>query len=537
MRSFFHRSHRDGPGHLAVVDLPYGVEAAEAVARRARLASGMRLPFDQVWPEAGDGHPGRLALWVGYEPASQMKAPAWPLLSGGRVDVFKAFPFVTTPRMDAIDVGLMSRNWLIGGQPGSGKTFALRLLVLAAALDPRVELRGYELKGVGDFRCVEPVCTEYGNGFDDDTKARAAAMITWLYSECERRAKRIDHYAALGKAPENKVTPELASLKGSGLHPLVVFVDEVQELFQDPTWGSKAGEMAEKVIKLGRALGVILLLGTQIPDKDSLPPGITRNVNTRYCMSVADQVANDMILGTSAYRQGRHTGREERSAEQGNAAGTGACRDGGEQENAAARLFRALAPDRGSDRGSTRPNVGSSALGKGGGTAAPRRGLAVGTQRRRHQDQEESTNLGAPRGSRPSAYRSLGKATGDSRACTCKGPVDGRQPGVLRSLWQALDRAERPANAGRRPPDRGPTGRVDTSGTAAQLRLPHVGQRRIYRADLAPGRSHDHGDYRGRLPPRATAGPHRRSRDHRQGVRPEPDLETRSGRRPFRRSA
>jgi S-DNA-T family DNA segregation ATPase FtsK/SpoIIIE len=49
---------------------------------------------------------------------------------------------------------------------------------------------------------------------------------------------------------------------------------------------------------------VILLIGTQIPDKDSLPTGITRNVNTRYCLSVADQTANDMILGTSAYKNG-----------------------------------------------------------------------------------------------------------------------------------------------------------------------------------------------------------------------------------------
>ena len=102
---------------------------------------------------------------------------------------------------------------------------------------------------------------------------------------------------------ENKVTPELASLKGSGLHPLVVFVDEIQELFQSK-FGKAAAELAEKVIKLGRALGVILLIGTQIPDKDSLPPGITRNVNTRFCLSVADQIANDMILGTSAYKNG-----------------------------------------------------------------------------------------------------------------------------------------------------------------------------------------------------------------------------------------
>ncbi|MFE3451579.1 cell division protein FtsK [Nonomuraea sp. NPDC059194] len=302
--SFPQDIHRDGPGHLAIVDLPYGVEAADVVARRGRLASAMRLPLDQVWPEPGTGHPGRLALWVGYQPACQMSQPAWPLLRDGKVDVFKPFPFATTPRMETVNADLMFRNWLVGGQPGSGKTFALRLAVLAAALDPRAELRVYELKGVGDFKVLEPVCTEYGNGFDDETIARCAAMIKWLYKECERRSKQIDHYAALGKAPENKVTPELASLKGSGLHPLIVAIDEIQELFEHSAYGKEAGEICEKVIKLGRALGVILLIGTQIPDKDSLPTGITRNVNTRYCMSVADQVANDMILGTSMYKNG-----------------------------------------------------------------------------------------------------------------------------------------------------------------------------------------------------------------------------------------
>jgi S-DNA-T family DNA segregation ATPase FtsK/SpoIIIE len=296
--------HRDGPGHLAVVDLPYGVEASEVIARRGRLASALRLPLDQVWPEPAPGHTGRLALWVGYQPASAMKQPAWPLAKGGKVDVFKPFPFATTPRLDVVDAELMFRNWLDGGQPGSGKTGALRVKVLAAALDPRVELRVYNLKGTGDFRDLEPICTEYGNGQDDETLTACAGMIDWAYTECQARAKRIDHYARVGKAPENKVTPELAALKGSGLHPLVLVIDEIQELFTHPKLGRDAGIMLEKVIKLGRALGVIILIGTQIPDKDSLPPGITRNVNTRYALSVADQNANDMILGTSAYKNG-----------------------------------------------------------------------------------------------------------------------------------------------------------------------------------------------------------------------------------------
>src|SRR6266567_8734108 len=147
--------HRDGPGHLAVVDLPYGVEAADVIARRGRLASGLRLPLDQVWPEPAPGHTGRLALWVGHEPASQMRQPPWPLIREGTVDVFKPFPFATDPRMNVIDAELIFRNWLDGGQPGSGKSFALRLKVLAAALDYRAELRGYELKGVGDFAVLE----------------------------------------------------------------------------------------------------------------------------------------------------------------------------------------------------------------------------------------------------------------------------------------------------------------------------------------------------------------------------------------------
>ena len=296
--------HRDGPGHLAVVDLPYGVEAADVIARRGRLASGLRLPLDQVWPEPAPGHTGRLALWVGHEPASQMRQPAWPLLRAGTVEVFKPFPFATTPRMDTTEAALAFRNWLFGGQPGSGKSWAMRLLVLAAALDVRVELRGYELKGVGDFAKIGPVCAEYGNGNDDDTIRACADMFSWLYGEGQKRAKRIAHYAAIGKAPENKVTPELASLAGSGLHPLIVFVDEIQELFLFGKLGKSAGETAEKCIKLFRALGIWLILGTQIPDRDSLPPGITRNINTRFCLSVADQVANDMILGTSMYKLG-----------------------------------------------------------------------------------------------------------------------------------------------------------------------------------------------------------------------------------------
>ena len=70
-------------------------------------------------------------------------------------------------------------------------------------------------------------------------------------------------------------------------------------------YGKDAGETRwRRSSSCGRALGVIILIGTQIPDKDSLPTGITRNVNTRFCLSRRGPDANDMILGTSAYKHG-----------------------------------------------------------------------------------------------------------------------------------------------------------------------------------------------------------------------------------------
>jgi S-DNA-T family DNA segregation ATPase FtsK/SpoIIIE len=297
---------RDGPGYSALVNLPRGVTAAMVMERRERVAAApeLRLPLDQVWLKPGK-HTGQIELWVADEPVSLMKQQPWPLLTRtAKVDVFKSFPFATDPRLNVIKSALMFRNWLIGAMPGAGKTFALRLLLLAAALDPRVELRGYELKGSGDLDALEPVCTEYGSGADDDTCEAALALLRHLYKECLRRGPVIKQMAKAGKAPENKVTPELAGMKSLGLHPLVAFIDECQNLFSHKQYGDVAGELAEKVIKLGRALGIILLLATQRPDAKSLPKGISDNAGVRFCLRVMGQEANDMVLGTSMYKQG-----------------------------------------------------------------------------------------------------------------------------------------------------------------------------------------------------------------------------------------
>ncbi|XTZ18220.1 FtsK/SpoIIIE domain-containing protein [Micromonospora echinospora] len=295
---------RDGPGWRADIDLPAGVTAGDVIERRDRLAAGLARPLGCVWPEGRpEVHPGRLVLWVGDQDVASARQPTWPLLKSGTVDLFRPFPFGTDPRGRTVSMDLMYTNLLVGSIPGAGKTFSLRVPLLAAALDARAELRVFELKGTGDLEALALVATRYASGADDDTIEEALDALRELRKECQRRATVIK---GLPKSvcPENKVTPELAGRKTLGLHPLVVAIDECQELFSHAEFGKEAGELAEKVIKLGRALGIHLMLATQRPDAKSLPTGVSANVGTRFCLRVMGQVENDMILGTSAYRNG-----------------------------------------------------------------------------------------------------------------------------------------------------------------------------------------------------------------------------------------
>jgi len=295
---------RDGPGWRADVDLPHGVTWGDVAERRDRLASGLRRPLGCVWPEGDPAqHAGRLVLWVGDTAMSEAKAPPWPLAKGGAADLFRPVPFGTDQRMRPVSVPLMYSNVLVGSMPGAGKTFALRTLLLATALDPTAELWADELKGSGDLSALEPVAHRYGSGVDDGTIAACLAALREVHKELERRAATI---AGLPRdvCPENKTTKQLAARRSLGLYPLVVAIDECQELFGHPEHGAEAGDLCTAIIKRGRALGVILLLATQRPDAKSLPTGVSSNVGVRFCLRVTGQTENDMILGTSHYKNG-----------------------------------------------------------------------------------------------------------------------------------------------------------------------------------------------------------------------------------------
>jgi S-DNA-T family DNA segregation ATPase FtsK/SpoIIIE len=194
-------------------------------------------------------------------------------------------------------------NWLLGSIPRQGKTAAVRVLACAAALDPLAEMWVHELKGSGDLDPLERVSHRFVSGVDDESIGCAAESLRQLRAEIMRRTERLK---ALDRAvcPDKRTTRQIAAKRSLRLWPLVCVIDEAQNLFADAQHGKAAGADAEFIIKIGPAFGVVLIIATQRPDKASLPTGVSGNVSTRFCLKVTGQVENDMILGTSAYKNG-----------------------------------------------------------------------------------------------------------------------------------------------------------------------------------------------------------------------------------------
>ncbi|TWP51245.1 cell division protein FtsK [Lentzea tibetensis] len=296
--------HKDGPGWRAEIDLPGGATAEDVIKNRSKLASALGRPLGSVWPEGrADISPARLVLWVGNEDMSQAKQPAWPLRKGTPIDLFDPQPFGTDVRGNWVSFVLMFVSGVIGAVPRMGKTFALRLLLLIAALDPRAELHVYDLKGTGDLSPLERVAHRYRASDEDDDILYALVSLRELQKELRRRAKVIRELPK-ELCPENQLTTELASKKSLGLHPIVIGADEVQIWFEHEKYGAEIEAIVTDLVKRGPATGIVTLLATQRPDSKSIPTQISDNAIMRFCLKVSGQVPNDMVLGTSSYQNG-----------------------------------------------------------------------------------------------------------------------------------------------------------------------------------------------------------------------------------------
>jgi S-DNA-T family DNA segregation ATPase FtsK/SpoIIIE len=290
---------RSGNGWHTQLQLPMGVTVEMIAGRKNVLAHNLLRKPVEVWPTEPPKLPGTLDLWVADQGSLSGAVPPWPLLSDGTTDYFKGVPVAVSQRGEPIIGKLMAANWMVGGIMGSGKSSLVIALLLGAILDPLVEVEAYVMAYNVDYDPLKPRLRTLVKGDEDEQIEAAVKALRRLRDDVTERGKLLEELGG----DTVKLTRELAT-RDPRMRPKVVVFDECHELFMHKEHGKEAAELAVKVMKKARKVGITLIWVTVSPTADSIPRDVTRNTSHRVAFAVGDHVANDGLLGSGKHKSG-----------------------------------------------------------------------------------------------------------------------------------------------------------------------------------------------------------------------------------------
>ncbi|WP_326705370.1 zonular occludens toxin domain-containing protein [Streptomyces cyaneofuscatus] len=288
---------RLGNGWHSRLQLPMGVTVEMVNDKKAILAHNLMRKPVEVWPTEPEA--SVLDLWVADQGSLSGKVPDWPLLTGGEADYFKGVPIGVSQRGDLITAKLMATNWIVGGIMGSGKSSLVIALLLGAMLDPLVDIEAYVMAYNVDYDPMRERLRALVKGDEDEQIEAAVKALRGLRQEVTDRGKLLEQLGG----DEVRLTRALAQ-RDPRMRPKVVVFDECHELFMHKKYGEEAAELAVKVMKKARKVGITLIFITVSPTADSIPRDVTRNTSHNVAFAVGDHIANDGLLGTGKHKAG-----------------------------------------------------------------------------------------------------------------------------------------------------------------------------------------------------------------------------------------
>jgi DNA segregation ATPase FtsK/SpoIIIE, S-DNA-T family len=212
-------------------------------------------------------------------------------------------PFGLNARGRLIAFALIWTNLLVGAIPRMGKTFAARLMAAAAALDPWVRLFVFDGKGGRDLKPFEQVAYAYGAGIRLPVVERLLAVLLDLVEDMNARYERLQTLSD-EDCPDGKLTPALARNRRLNMPLTVLFIDEVQRYLENRQYGAEICELLTELVKVGPAVGIMLILATQKPDAKVVPDSLRGQMGTRFALKTMTWQASETILGAGTYQQG-----------------------------------------------------------------------------------------------------------------------------------------------------------------------------------------------------------------------------------------
>lgn len=311
-----------GPGWTATVQLPPGKKADSAIARSGELASALSRKASQI--EMGvdnseEGHEGRFTMWVS-DKANPYGGPQVRsvLVDADRWDFWEqGVPLGGDARGIRKILNLLWQSLLVGGLQRYGKTYFVRLIAAAAALDPYVRIVLISGKTSPDWLALKKIAVRWVVGNTPDKVREAYDTITWITEDLQERGEALTALAEKDPqaVPEGKVTRELAKTPEFGLTLLIV--DELQNLLvaasqvksgtrpNDPAYASMIRDGLTVYNRMtasqgGMAVGVVHRLGPDSPVTTDLRDAYSQRAS--YRVKGIDSARN--LLGPDAVRDG-----------------------------------------------------------------------------------------------------------------------------------------------------------------------------------------------------------------------------------------
>jgi S-DNA-T family DNA segregation ATPase FtsK/SpoIIIE len=185
---------------------------------------------------------------------------------------------------------------LVAGQAGSGKSVLLQAIVAGllqyhspeairfVLVDPkRVTFNGASFRSAISAHLEGPIRAEI-----EDT----LPVLEQLIEVMEERYKLFEQAQVMDLEEYNE-----QAQASERLNRRVLVIDEFQDLFVDKASSKAFFDGVRRLGAKARAAGVHLILATQRPDKDTVPPIIKANLGGKIALRVTSQPNSRIILG------------------------------------------------------------------------------------------------------------------------------------------------------------------------------------------------------------------------------------------------